>query len=176
MANLRSKTLDFRGLDSSIIIILRGGWNYHVHSEHPRSYVSTNLSWDNISNREIGRELRSRPSTKHRSTICSGVREASAQGYQGRHPVDHQGVRAQTGPQKIDSAPRVPKFMQKSCRVGCDRHCVQQGSQMRENLPDVPAPPPGAAWRVYFCSSEGSNRTWRDVCYTPAALCTNREK
>ena len=52
-ANLRTKILDFGGLDSRIILILRGGI-LNVHREFPGKSESTNLSRDNLS-REIGR-------------------------------------------------------------------------------------------------------------------------
>ena len=47
-ANLRTKTLDFRGFDSGVILIVKG-WNFHAHWEFPRNYESTNLSRDNVS-------------------------------------------------------------------------------------------------------------------------------
>ena len=55
MANLRTEILDFRGFDSSGILIFKG-WNSHVHREFPGSSESTNLSTsrDNLS-RELGR-------------------------------------------------------------------------------------------------------------------------
>ena len=47
-ANLRSKILDFRGSDSSGILILKG-WNSHAHRELPGNDIeSTNLSRDLI--------------------------------------------------------------------------------------------------------------------------------
>ena len=51
-ANLRTKILDFRGFDSSIILRLRGGILMSIGS-FPESLVSRNLSRDNLS-REIG--------------------------------------------------------------------------------------------------------------------------
>ena len=48
--NLRTKTLDFRGFDSSRILSLRG------QRESPGNFESTNLSRDTLS-REIGRRL-----------------------------------------------------------------------------------------------------------------------
>ena len=51
-ANLLTKILDFRGFDSSIILIK--GWNSDVHRGFPGKLESSNLSRDNIS-REIGR-------------------------------------------------------------------------------------------------------------------------
>ena len=53
MANLRAKTLDFGGFDSSRTSTL-GGWNSHVHGECPGSFGSANLSRDNLGG-EIGR-------------------------------------------------------------------------------------------------------------------------
>ena len=52
-ANLRTNIMDFRGFDSSIILILTG-WNSHVHRGFPRKFESSDLSRDNLS-REIGR-------------------------------------------------------------------------------------------------------------------------
>ena len=52
-ANLRTKIPDFRGLDSSIILILRGGILMSIGNLQ-RKFGSTNLSRDNLS-REIGR-------------------------------------------------------------------------------------------------------------------------
>ena len=57
-ANLRTNIIDFRGFDSSIIVIQRGGilkgWNFHVHRGFPGIIESSNVSRDNVS-REIGR-------------------------------------------------------------------------------------------------------------------------
>ena len=50
-ANLCTKIMDFRGFDSSRILI---GWNSQAHGELPRKFESSNLSRDNLS-REIGR-------------------------------------------------------------------------------------------------------------------------
>ena len=55
-ADLRTKILDFRGSDSSIILILRGGILRPV-GKFPGNYESSNLSRDNLS-REIGRSTR----------------------------------------------------------------------------------------------------------------------
>ena len=52
-ASLRTKILDFRGVDSSIILIFRGGILMSM-GEFPGSFESGNLSRDNLS-REIGR-------------------------------------------------------------------------------------------------------------------------
>ena len=52
-ANLRTKILDFRGFDSSRIIINFKGWSSHDQREILRSFESTNHSRDNLS-REIG--------------------------------------------------------------------------------------------------------------------------
>ena len=52
-ANLRTKILDFRGFDSSIILVLRG-WNSQAHGEFLGWFESSNLSRDNLS-WEIGR-------------------------------------------------------------------------------------------------------------------------
>ena len=52
-ANLRTKILDFRGFDSSIILS-RGGGISHVHRGSPISFESTKLSRDDLSG-EIGR-------------------------------------------------------------------------------------------------------------------------
>ena len=46
-------TLDFRGVDSSIILNLKG-WNSHVHGGFTGKFESSNVSRDNLS-REIGR-------------------------------------------------------------------------------------------------------------------------
>ena len=51
-ANLRTKILDFRGFDSSIILIWRGG----IPRPDPGNSESSNLSRDNI-DREIGRSM-----------------------------------------------------------------------------------------------------------------------
>ena len=51
-ANLRTKNMDFRGLDSNIILLLRG--EILMSTEFPGSLESTNLSRDNLSG-EIGR-------------------------------------------------------------------------------------------------------------------------
>ena len=51
-ANVRTKILDFRGFDSSIILLQ--GWDFHVHREFPRHFASSDLGRDNLS-REIGR-------------------------------------------------------------------------------------------------------------------------
>ena len=53
-ANLRIKILDFRGFDSSRLLILLKGWNSHVHREFPAKFESTSLCRDNHS-KEIGR-------------------------------------------------------------------------------------------------------------------------
>ena len=53
-ANLRTKTLDFKGFDSSRIWILRG-WNSHVHREFPGKLESSNLNREILS-RKIGRK------------------------------------------------------------------------------------------------------------------------
>ena len=47
-----TKIMDFRGFDSSRILIK--GWNSQVHKEFPKKFESSNLSRDNPS-REIGR-------------------------------------------------------------------------------------------------------------------------
>ena len=47
-ANLRTRILDSRGFDSSIILILRGGILMSIN-EFPRNVESTNLSRDNLS-------------------------------------------------------------------------------------------------------------------------------
>ena len=53
-ANLRNKSLDFRGFDSSIILILRGGILVSIGMY--RKFESSNLSRDNLS-RVIGRSI-----------------------------------------------------------------------------------------------------------------------
>ena len=55
-ANLRTKILDFRGLDSSRILSFKG-WNPQVQRGFPGKFESTNPSGDNLS-REIGRTAR----------------------------------------------------------------------------------------------------------------------
>ena len=52
-ANLRTKTPDFGGFDSSRVLILKG-WTSHVHRELSGNFESKNLSRDNPS-RGIGR-------------------------------------------------------------------------------------------------------------------------
>ena len=53
--NLRTKIIDFRGFDSSIVLIWRfQGWNSQAHSGFPGKFESSNLSRDNLST-EIGR-------------------------------------------------------------------------------------------------------------------------
>ena len=52
-ADLRAKILDFRGLDSSRILIVKG-WNSQAHREFPRKFGSSNLSGDHLS-MQIGR-------------------------------------------------------------------------------------------------------------------------
>ena len=52
-ANLRTKIPDFRGFDSSIVLIIKG-WNSEIHGELSEKFESTILSRDN-SSREIGR-------------------------------------------------------------------------------------------------------------------------
>ena len=52
-ANLRTKIMDFRGFDSSIILILTGGIPRPI-GDFPGKFESSNLSRDNVS-REIGR-------------------------------------------------------------------------------------------------------------------------
>ena len=54
-ANLRTNLMDFRGFDSSTILILRGGI-LRAHREFPGKLESSNVSKDNVS-REIGRTL-----------------------------------------------------------------------------------------------------------------------
>ena len=54
-ADLRTKILDFRGFDSSIIVVFKR-WNSHVHGEFPGKSESTNLSRENLSG-EIGRTI-----------------------------------------------------------------------------------------------------------------------
>ena len=58
-ANLRTKILDFRGFDSSSILILRVGilLSIGVHRESPRHFESTNLSRENLSRENISREI-----------------------------------------------------------------------------------------------------------------------
>ena len=46
--------MEFRGFDSSIVLILKG-WNAHVRSGFPRNLESSNLSRDNA-RRKIGRK------------------------------------------------------------------------------------------------------------------------
>ena len=55
-ANLPTNIMDFRGFDSRIILILRGGILMSVHREFPGKFESSNLSRDNVS-REIGRSI-----------------------------------------------------------------------------------------------------------------------
>ena len=62
-ANLCTKILDFRGFDSSIILILRGG--ILMSREFPGMFESTNLRRGNLS-REIGRRTRPRPRPRTR--------------------------------------------------------------------------------------------------------------
>ena len=52
-ANLRAKILDFKGFDSSIILISKGGI-FMSKGEFPRNSESTNLIRDDLS-RKIGR-------------------------------------------------------------------------------------------------------------------------
>ena len=51
--NLPTNIMDFRGFDSSIILIVKG-WNSQAHGGFPRKFESGNLSMDNLS-RETGR-------------------------------------------------------------------------------------------------------------------------
>ena len=51
-ANLRTKILNLRGLESSILLVIRGG--ILMHRTFPRNLESRNLSRDNLS-RNIGR-------------------------------------------------------------------------------------------------------------------------
>ena len=53
-ANLRAKTLDFRGFELERNLNLKG-WKSHVLREVPGKFESSNLSRDNLS-REIGRK------------------------------------------------------------------------------------------------------------------------
>ena len=53
-ADLRTKTLDFRGFDSCIYNLYFKGWNSHVHRGIPGNVESTNLSREILS-REIKR-------------------------------------------------------------------------------------------------------------------------
>ena len=68
-ANLRTKILDFKGFDSSILDIKLKGWNSHVHAEFPQSSESTNLSRDDLS-REVRRQLHSCRSAAWMSSLC----------------------------------------------------------------------------------------------------------
>ena len=52
--NLPTSIVDFRGFDSSIVLICSKGWNSHVHRGFPGKLGSGNVSRDTFS-REIGR-------------------------------------------------------------------------------------------------------------------------
>ena len=52
-ANLPTNIVDFRGFDSSIILMFKG-WNSQAHRGFARKFESSNVSRDNAS-REIGR-------------------------------------------------------------------------------------------------------------------------
>ena len=56
-ANLRTNILEFRGFDSSIILIVIKGWNSQSYGEFTGSLESTNLSRE-IRIREIGHRKR----------------------------------------------------------------------------------------------------------------------
>ena len=66
-ANLRTKILDFRGFDSSIILILRGG--NLMSREFPAKFESSNLGRDNLS-REIGRRVAVDSASLRQSVHC----------------------------------------------------------------------------------------------------------
>ena len=74
--NLPTKILDFRGLDSSIILICKG-WNSQAHREIPGKLELSNLSRETLS-REIGR-MAHRPPFRARplSVTNSGVTHAA---------------------------------------------------------------------------------------------------
>ena len=71
-ANLRTKTLDFEGFDSSRIF---KGWNSHVDREFLGKFESTNVSRDNLS-REIGRGHLRTPRTTPSSCAAGSCRTA----------------------------------------------------------------------------------------------------
>ena len=73
-ANLRTKILASRGLDSSRLLIVQG-WNCHVHRECSGSLESRSLRRDNL-RREIGRtEAKTEMSTNANActSICSSA-------------------------------------------------------------------------------------------------------
>ena len=55
-ANFHTKILDFRGFDSSRILVFKG-WNSQAHREFPGKSESSNLSGDSLSG-EIGRSFK----------------------------------------------------------------------------------------------------------------------
>ena len=79
-ANLRTMILDFRGFDSSLVLIVRG-WNSQAHREFPGSLESANLSRE-ILRREIGRSephppphsIRRLLMTHHKWTMASSAK------------------------------------------------------------------------------------------------------
>ena len=69
--NLRTKILDLRGLDSSIVLIAKG-WKSHARREFPGNVESTNRSRDNLSS-EIGRTCLTLQSSEEQITVSREI-------------------------------------------------------------------------------------------------------
>ena len=57
--NLRTKILNFRGFDSSRVLVLRG-WTSHARGEFPGKFESSKLSRDNLVGRSGVRHMEAR--------------------------------------------------------------------------------------------------------------------
>ena len=78
--------MDFRGFDSIIILIIRGG-DSHLHSGFPGMFESSNLSMDNGS-RKIGRTPRLPPPPLLDSRKGGFTRPSIEETYPGQHTHD----------------------------------------------------------------------------------------
>ena len=106
-ANLRTKIMDFRGFDSSIILNLKG-WNSHVQRGFPGNVESTNLGGDNLS-REIGR--RAPPLSKPPADVARKLEEPAVRACE---PATGSSSRA--GPPSRASRSRFPTWGSRECR------------------------------------------------------------
>ena len=79
MANLPTNIMDFKGFDSSIILIFKG-WNSQAQREFPGKFESSNLSRDSV-RRENGRKgSRLRPGKQQASKGRIPLRRADKEG------------------------------------------------------------------------------------------------
>ena len=95
MANLRTKILDFRGFDSSRILMLRDG-NSHVHREFPAKFEKRILLGIINISREIGPAKPELTGVGPSAPMCTPARPhvpcAPARAY--LHPLDNNAQRS----------------------------------------------------------------------------------